>query len=367
MDLKSQLYELSQRAPELAPKVSTEEATKHSFVLPFIRALGYNVFDPGEVVPEFTADIGEKKGEKVDYAILIEGKPILLFECKPCGEELDPQRAIQLQRYFHGVASVRFGVLTDGLTYQFYSDLERANVMDTRPFLEVSLLNLTDETLEQLRRFSKDSFNMDDIRGTAGALKYTREIRQLLEVEFESPSEDFLRFLTKRVYDGSFTKNTLAYFTPIVQKALRDFINGRITRTLEAARDLQAGTGTTEAAETPDAGNGLVTTTQEIQGYYIVKAILSLIVDLGRVYMRDLQSYCGILLDDNNRKPICRLYFHDPNKLRLGLFDAHKQEERVPIERLDDIYKYADRMQQIVRAYESQQKPPADRKEPLAG
>jgi len=238
--------------------------------------------------------------------------------------------------------------------------------MDTRPFLEVSLLNLTDEMLEQLRRFSKESFNMDDIRGTAGALKYTREIRQLLEAEFESPSEDFLKFLTKRVYDGSFTKNTLAYFTPIVQKALRDFINGRITRTLEAARDLQAGTAA-EAAETPDAGSGLVTTTQEIQGYYIVKAILSLIVDLGRVYMRDLQSYCGILLDDNNRKPICRLYFHDPNRLRLGLFDAHKQEERVPITRLDDIYKYADRMQQVVRTYESQQKPSADRKEPLAG
>ncbi len=354
--MKAELYELCQRVPDLAVKVCTEEATKHGLVMPFIRALGYNVFDPTEVVPEFVADIGEKKGEKVDYAILMDGKPILLFECKSCGDLLEPQKAVQLQRYFHGVASVRFGVLTDGLIYQFYSDLERPNVMDARPFLEVDLRDLTDEDVEQLRRFSKESFNVADILGTAGALKYTREIRQLLEAEFDSPSEDFLRFLTRRVYNGHFTKAAVARFLPIVQRALREFVNARITRTLEAAKDLQTSGRATEEAENDGAAEELVTTSQELQGYYIVKAILSPSVDLDRIAIRDVRSHCGILLDDNNRKPICRLYFHDQEKLRLGLLSAAKEEERVPLQRVDDIYKYADRMRETVRRYDSQDK-----------
>lgn len=352
MDMKSELYELCQRVPDLAAKVRTEEATKHGLVLPFIRALGYNVFDPTEVVPEFVADIGEKKGEKVDYAILMDGKPILLFECKTCGDPLEPQRAVQLQRYFHGVASVRFGILTDGMIYQFYSDLERPNVMDARPFLEVDLQDLTDEGIEQLRRFSKESFDVANILGTAGALKYTREIRQLLEAEFDSPSEDFLKFLTRRVYDGNFTKAAVARFLPIVQKALREFVNARITRTLEAAKDLQAAGRAAE--ETEGSGEELVTTSHELQGYYIVKAILSTLIDLDRVAIRDVRSYCGILLDDSNRKPICRLHFNDPAKLRLGLFDAAKQEERIALQRVDDIYKYADRIRDAARTYDAQ-------------
>jgi hypothetical protein len=356
MDMKSELYELCQRVPDLAAKVGTEEATKHGLVLPFIRALGYNVFDPTEVVPEFVADIGEKKGEKVDYAILMDGKPILLFECKTCGDPLEPQRAVQLQRYFHGVASVRFGILTDGLVYQFYSDLERPNVMDVRPFLEVDLQDLSDEDVEQLRRFSKEAFNVEDILGSAGALKYTREIRQLLETEFDSPSEDFLKFLTRRVYDGNFTKAAVARFLPIVQRALREFVNARITRTLEAAKDLQAGGRAAEETESQGAGEELVTTSHELQGYYIVKAILSPHIDLDRIAIRDVRSYCGILLDDSNRKPICRLHFKDPTKLRLGLFNAAKEEERLPLQRVDDIYKYADRIRDAVRGYDVQEK-----------
>jgi len=353
MEFSSGFQELSQRVPDLVARLTTEEATKTSLVMPFIRALGYNIFDPAEVVPEFTADIGEKKGEKVDYAILKDGKPILLFECKPCGEELDLRSGIQLQRYFQGVASVKFGVLTDGVIYQFYSDLERANVMDTRPFLEVNLLNLDEEILEQLRRFSKQAFNAADLQSTAGALKYTREIRQLLEREFESPSEEFLEFLTRRVYDGRFTKSVLARFASIVQRALREFINSRITRTLEAARDLQATGRPPKVPAEPAESDAIVTTTQELQGYYIVKAILSPLVKLERIAMRDVRSRCGILLDDNNRKPICRLYFHDPDRLRLGLIDAQKEEERVAIERLDDIYKYAGRLRETVESYEA--------------
>src|SRR4051812_29387574 len=111
MDLIDQLKALSARLNTTKSLIQTEEATKNAMVMPFIQILGYNVFDPTEVTPELVADIGTKKGEKVDYAILRDGRPIMLFECKRCGGELNINHAGQLFRYFH-VTAARFGVLT---------------------------------------------------------------------------------------------------------------------------------------------------------------------------------------------------------------------------------------------------------------
>ncbi|RJP35803.1 MAG: hypothetical protein C4547_08835 [Phycisphaerales bacterium] len=131
MDLIDRLRELALRLPKQLPHLSTEEATKTALVMPFIGALGYNVFDPMEVMPEFTADVGMKKGEKVDYAILRNGQPIILFECKWSGCNLDEQRASQLYRYF-SVTPARLGVLTNGVEYRFYSDLDEPD-LEWRP------------------------------------------------------------------------------------------------------------------------------------------------------------------------------------------------------------------------------------------
>ncbi len=79
MDFIDRIRDLSTRIPKQLEHIQTEEATKNALIMPFISALGYNVFDPTEVVPEFTADVGIKKGEKVDYAIHLDGKPIMLF------------------------------------------------------------------------------------------------------------------------------------------------------------------------------------------------------------------------------------------------------------------------------------------------
>jgi len=362
MDFADRLYELSKKAATRVAKIRTEEATKSGLVMPFINALGYNVFDPTEVVPEFTADIGERKGEKVDYAILKDEKPIMLFECKQCGTTLNAKCATQLQRYFHGVPEVKFGILTDGIRHLFFSDLDRPNVMDSKPFFEVDLLHLEDAAIDQLKRFTKATFNTKDILGTAGELKYTREIQTLLRSEFSSPTKDFVRLLTSRVYDGMFTKNAHERFTPIVQNAFWRFVNERINETLETAKTLQ-GTATregqsvsdTKQATTPErASDGIITTAEELQGYYIVKGALSGAIDLGRVVMRDRRSHCAVLLDDTNRKPICRLYFNNTERKRIGLFDkGRKDEDTVQITKLDEIFNYADRLQATIERYES--------------
>ena len=147
--------------------------------MPFIQALGYNVFDPTEVVPEFTADIGTKRGEKVDYAIMQDGKPIILIEAKSATSDLNGEHASQLFRYF-SVTEARIGILTNGLQYRFHSDLEKPNHMDEKPFLIVDILNFDTRPVSQLKKFSKAAFDVDRILSSANELKYKREIKLLV-------------------------------------------------------------------------------------------------------------------------------------------------------------------------------------------
>lgn len=145
---------LASRAIELREYITSEEGSKTSLVLPIIGALGYDIFNPRQVTAELTADVGIKRGEKVDYAIMFSGKPKLIIECKKLGDPLGPQAVSQLFRYFTALR-VKFGVLTDGIIYQFYTDMETPNIMDSNPFFEFNLLAYTQADIEFLYRFRK--------------------------------------------------------------------------------------------------------------------------------------------------------------------------------------------------------------------
>ncbi len=363
MDFIDKIRDLANRVPEQLEYCQTEEATKNALIMPFINALGYDVFNPTEVVPEFTADIGTKKGEKVDYAIVKDGKPIILFECKWSGADLNKEHASQLHRYFAAVPEVRFGVLTNGVTYRFFSDLDAPNRMDDKPFFEFNMLDVQERTAAELKKFTKSTFDLDDILTTASELKYTAAIRKIIAQEFESPSEGFVRFFTSQVYSGVKTQNVIEQFTEITQKALRRFLNDRITARLQSAMqgvDQQA-TPTAEPAEQlepedieadiSDKKLGIVTTEEEIEGFFAVKSILRDVIDIKRVVMRDAKSYCGILLDDNNRKSICRLHFNR-SQWYLGIFE-NKKEQRIAIDGIDDIYNYAEQIVATVNQYDA--------------
>lgn len=183
--------------------------------MPFIQALGYDVFNPLEVMPELVADVGVKKGEKVDYAILQDGKPIILVECKHHAFSPTLEHASQLYRYF-SVTEARFAVLTNGVTYRFYTDLEKPNTMDGRPFLEVDLLKIQENELVELLKFAKHAFDQENILSLASEMKYVKAIKQHLEQEFSEPSDDFIRLLTARVFEGRLTssvRNRFALYT----------------------------------------------------------------------------------------------------------------------------------------------------------
>jgi len=363
MDFIDRINQLAARLPQQLEYCQTEEATKNALIMPFINALGYDVFNPMEVVPEFTADIGIKKGEKVDYAIMIEGRPIILFECKYSGADLNNVHMSQLYRYFTTVAEVRFGVLTNGVVYRFFSDLESPNRMDDKPFFVFDMMSFQERDVVELKKFTKSTFNLDDIMNTASDLKYTAAIKKIISAEFEQPSDEFVTFLTKQVYSGRMMQNVRDQFTDIIKRALRSFLNDQINQRLKQAIDGDVGLPSivqevesedTEISEDGerDPKNEILTTEEEIEGYFVVKSILRESMDIKRIQMRDTKSYCGILLDNNNRKPVVRLHFNREQKY-LGVIDESKKEIRIPINEIDDIYQYAEQIQATVKMYDA--------------
>lgn len=357
MDFIDELRVLATRIANTRDMIQTEEATKNALVMPLIQALGYNVFDPLEVTPELIADVGTKKGEKVDYAVLRDGKPIMLFECKKCGGDLNINHASQLFRYFH-VTAARFGVLTNGLVYRFFTDLEQPNKMDEKPFFEFNILDFKERDVEQLKKFAKAAFDLDTILTTANDLKYTRAIQNRLADWMNAPSEDFVRLVSSDLLGTRrFTPVVNDQFTAITKRAFEQLVGEHINKRLKGAMTSESAPAVTAAAlpvipvETTSAEPQLVTSPEEVEGLHIVRGILRGLVNSRRVVMRDAQSYCAVLLDDNNRKRICRLRFNNTQKLKLGLFNGAKDEEQVTLESLDDIYNFATQLKATVTAY----------------
>ncbi len=349
MHFRDNICAFSKKIPAIAENIKTEEATKTALVMPFIQLLGYNVFDPTEVCPEFIADVGIKRGEKVDYCIFKDGNPTLLFEVKPIYTDLSTAHASQLYRYF-SVTPARIGILTNGVVYKFFTDLEKPNTMDERPFLEIDLREPKASSLEELRKFTKEGFNLDNIDSVASELKYTREIKQILLDQAASPTPEFVKFFAKPVYGRILTQSAMDKFTPIVKTAFNQFINERINDRLKSAMTPDP-TPTDPAPVDRKDEPEMMTTAEELESYYIVKAILRESADPSKISIRDAKSYCAILYDNNNRKPICRIYFNSQQK-KIGLFDnPDGGEERLPLGSLDDLYGLAPRLQAAVGKY----------------
>lgn len=359
MDFIDQLRLLASRISSSKDMIQTEEATKTAMILPFINALGYNPFDPYEVTPELIADVGTKKGEKVDYAILKDGKPIIIFECKKAGADLNINHASQLFRYFH-VTEARFAVLTNGINYKFFTDLEQPNKMDERPFLEFNILDFKDRDIEELKKFAKTAFDVDSILCTASDLKYTRIIQGKISDWIAAPSEDFVRLVAADLIGTKrFTPAVKEQFTLLTKRAFEQAISERINDRLKGAMSIDAAPSAEKPAvhaEKPVADcdeQKVVTTSEEIEAFYAIRAMLRDTIQPQRIVMRDAQSYCAILLDDNNRRPICRLRFNNQSNLKLSLFSSGKEEETVPLSCVDDIFNHMDRLKSAATFYDS--------------
>lgn len=348
MEFKDKIKALGERIKKTKDRVTTEEATKNAFIMPIIKELGYDIFNPMEVVPEFVCDVGIKKGEKIDYAIMKDNAPILLIECKWHGANLDVKKESQLIRYFQA-AKVKFAILTNGIEYKFYTDLEKENIMDVKPFFSFDITQIKDNQISELKKFHKDEFDFENIVNSASDLKYVNELKKYISLNIEEPSEEFVRFFTKQVYDGIVNKKVLEQFTELVKKSFLQQISDSVTRRLEGAlkkeNELQK-----ESDIEPEKDSKIITTEEEMDAFYIVRAICCAKIKQDKIAHRDTQSYFGILFDDNNRKTICRLFLTERRK-QIVIFDENKNEMKYELESIEDIHKYSNELLKIVEFY----------------
>jgi hypothetical protein len=362
MEFLEKLNALAAKIRQQGASIQTEEATKNAFVMPFINAvLGYDVFDPTEVVPEYVCDVGTKKGEKIDYAIMKGGEVQILIECKKIGEPLNVNHAAQLFRYFH-VTNARISILTNGQVYKFFTDLDAPNKMDEKPFLELDLLDIDEHVVPELQKLTKSAFDVESIISAAGELKYVGQIKKEIAAQFANPSDEFVKFFAAKVYDGIITQKVRDQFGILTRKATVQFLGDQVNDRLKSAMSGVimpsyaveapiAGAGTAAEAKADDAEDRVITTLDELEGFHIVKAIVRTAVDAKRIIHRDTQSYFGVLLDDNNRKPVCRLHFNRGQKY-IGIFGKDKTETRHPITSLDEIYGFAEQLKETVGYYD---------------
>lgn len=348
MSFEELIKTLSERVNNLKDNILTEEATKTSIIMPFFQTLGYDVFNPMEFVPEFTADVGIKKGEKVDYAIFLNNELTLLIEAKSINERLEKHDS-QLFRYF-GTTCAKFAILTNGIIYRFYTDLDETNKMDSSPFLEINILDISDNDIAELRKFCKENFDLSKILDTASELKYLGLIKKVLKEEFTNPSDELVRLiLNNNVYDGLKTQNIIDKYKPLVRKSISHYINDLVNDKIKNALN-----NTNESNSTPTDNvtlddeiqeepiSNIVTTEDELQCYYIIKSILGKSIAYDRITYKDTASYFGVNIDGKVTKWICRISLKE--NIKFIIIPVESENVRYEFTNINDIYSFSEQL-----------------------
>ena len=231
MGFAEDITKLSKQIRKRIDNVFGEEATKMALIVPFLSALGYDVHDPSEVIPEYIADFAIKKAgqfEKVDYALAINGSIVMFVEAIACGEKAEAHDG-QLSRYFNGLLTTKVAIVTNGIDYRFFTDLRHKNVMDKEPFFIFNILEYQTKDIENLQFFHRNIFDIAAISHHAEEMIYVKAITQLIGNVLRSPSEGFVRFLVSELgtvapgYEipGRITAKVIEKFQPIIKKSIQ--------------------------------------------------------------------------------------------------------------------------------------------------
>lgn len=359
MDFIDQLKQFSKRVDSMKDSIQTEEATKTALIMPFFSMLGYDVFNPQEFVPEFTADVGIKKGEKVDYAIVKDCHPVILVECKSISDNL-AQHDSQLFRYF-GTTTAKFAILTNGIYYRFYTDLDNPNKMDKDPFLTINILDIRENQVPELKKFCKSVFDIDTIFSTASTLKYAHDFKETFAAQLDNPSDDFIRLFLQNCYSGQKTQNVIEKFRPILRKALNDYISEMMNDKIKTALGGTGGsvsapepsnteTSPEEVPVTTQKATEVVTTEEELEAYFIIKNLLADTVDIHDITYKDTLSYINVLYKGNSWKWICRLRLTESQKI-LIIPDENKKDIKYALSDIYELSQYKDSLTEVLKRY----------------
>lgn len=346
MSFKEDVADLAKRAISAQAVAQTEEATKNAIIMPFLRVLGFDVFDPSQVIPEYVADVGLKKGEKIDYAVRIGNKIEYLVEAKSVSTNLRDAQYSQLFRYFH-TSEAKIAILTNGLHFWFFTDIDAENKMDQAPFFKFDLLSYDDNDLRDLEKFHKEKFSIENVRSAASALKYLKGAMSFIEEKWANPDDEFVRLVARSFYEAKLTTAVVESLKPIIRRAFDDLFRQRARQKIDVAFN---GDESHQVSEEGFAVDKIETTPEELQGFMIVRAISAELVSVSRVVSRDAQSYFAILFDDNNRKPIARLHFNGQAKY-LTVFNAEKAGIRHDISQVEDIFQLREPIKAVIQSY----------------
>ncbi|MEH1932325.1 MAG: type I restriction endonuclease [Nostoc sp.] len=312
MGFTEDIIKLSEQVRKRFDQVVGEEATKMALIVPFLSALGYDVYDPSEVMPEYVADFATRRAgqfEKVDYALAINGTKVMLVEAKARGQKAEAHDG-QLSRYFNGLLTTKVAIVTNGVEYRFFTDLRDKNVMDKEPFFTFNILEYDTKDIDNLKFFHRDNFEVTAITNHAEEMVYVKGMTQLLGNLLRSPSEEFVRFLVAELgtvapsYEikGRITGKIIDKFKPIVKKSIQGSLVELMTRSLsqeitqpvelEVEQEIEE-----EEKQQQSQESKVVTTAEEIEAFEKIKAITQTSMSYNfELQYKDTASYFGINL-----------------------------------------------------------------------
>lgn len=315
MVFSDDIAKVSEQVRKRAEVVTGEESTKMGLIVPFFSALGYDVFDPAEVIPEFVADFAIKKAgqlEKVDYAIAIDGVIVMIVEAKARDKKPDAHDG-QLKRYFNGLLSTKVAIVTNGVEYRFFTDLHHENMMDDEPFFSFNVLNYDQKQIENLKFFHRDNFDSAVIKRHAEEMVYLKGMTQLVDNLLRSPSDEFIRFLVGQLgtiapsyaIEGRVTNRVVEKFRPIVKKSIQsslvELMTQSISREMGQAGEVPSVAQPVEIEEAQDEqeqdsdGSKVITTDEELEAFEKVKSIATRSKTCNlEVKYKDVVSYFGL-------------------------------------------------------------------------
>jgi hypothetical protein len=333
MGLYEDLRQFSEQVKKRQGFIKGEESTKQALVLPFLQILGFDIYDPTEIRPEYVADFAKKKSngqfEKIDYALYVKGELGIFVECKSI--EAKPQdHDGQLARYFNSTQSVRVGILTNGLTYRFFTDLRAPNMMDESPFFEFNVLSFTERDADALRPFTRDGFNAATVQRYAEEVISMEKITTLVDELLRNPSEDFIRFIlgTLNLVSGRITERVIERFSPIVKKSVQSALLGMMTKSIQqeiapqeaavvehappAASNPPAESPSTKD-QNPTRESAVVTTEEELEIFRIVSRLCDESATKVPIKYKDTATYFGINIGVVTRW-FLRVFVNGPRK-----------------------------------------------------
>jgi len=303
MSFRDAVRTLANQIEERRKHVQTEEAAKQSLILPFLHLLGFDIWNPSECIPEYKAGWA-KVAEKVDYALLISSKLSIFVEAKGPNEVLvnyDPQ----LAKYFNSTPEVKFCVITNGIQYRFFTDLQERNLLDKKPFFEFNFEDFNEADIAVLERFRKEVFNVDSLVGYAEDLVFLSALKAQFKSLLREPSDDFVRFAVgeAQLVDGRLTQKVIDRFRPLVKESISAAILEIVGQSLSpVAATPEPPPVAEEEIPAEEAPSRIQTTEEELRFYQVIKeCVAEHVPDVDKIRHQDTERYFAVLYNTSTR------------------------------------------------------------------